>query len=352
VRKDTWLFRAAILASVALGLLIAAREAAAQTKRIGQTFEEIEKLAKEEGIVRLGSLLRRENVAVVLGEFQKKYPEIKVDSTRTSSSKWAERVMNEALGGLYELDVYDVPGAYQEQFIKAGIVIPIEWGRLFPEIPDVQIAPGGHFIVVGHNLRILAYNKKLVSQDRIPTDWSDCLDPHWKGKFLVDTRPRFLSGLYKAWGEERILQFAEKLKQNNPVFVSGQRASLVQVGTGEYSMFCGAHYASAMDVILRDPNTNLALAMPKKVPAVASEMLAVLKGARSPNAAILLAGWLASPNGGQIGYEKIGNGAPSSEVMKKFGSELVYEGWDRKDYEPILMEKITRTLGFPGAKAK
>jgi ABC-type Fe3+ transport system substrate-binding protein len=330
--------------------------AKSQSKQIGQTFEEIERLAKKEGVVRLGSGLRPKEVPIVLGAFMKKYPDIKIETTRTSGSRWAERVMNEALGGLYELDVYDVPGGLQEQFIKAGIVVPVEWRRLFPDVADVQLSPEGHFVAVGFNLRIIAYNKTLVPPERVPTSWSDCLDPHWKGKFLVDTRPRFLSGLYKAWGEDRILKFAAQLKKNDPVFISGQTAAAAQLGAGEYPMFCGAHYVSAHRVIRRDPNTNLALVMPKEVPVSLAQMLSLMKGARSPNAAILLAGWLASPKGGQIGYEKIGRGSPFIEgtekanLIKKSGAKIVYEGWDRSAYEPVMIEKITRSWGFPVAK--
>ena len=205
-----WSFGVLLVFAVTVGLLAMPR--ASRSAEIGKTLAEIEKLAKKEGIVRLGSGLRRKNVGLVLGPFKKKYPEIKVETTRTSGSRWAERVMNEALGGLYELDVYDVPGGMQEQFIKAGIVVVVDWRRLFPEIADVQFSPKGHFVAVGFNMRIIVYNKSLVPPARVPTNWSDCLDPYWKGKVLVDTRPRFLSGLYKAWGETRILEFAAKLK--------------------------------------------------------------------------------------------------------------------------------------------
>lgn len=344
------------LAPMAVALLVMPGGAKSQSAKIGKTLEEIERLAEKEGVVRLGSGLRRRNVPLVLGPFMKKYPNIKIETTRTSGSRWAERVMNEALGGLYELDVYDVPGGMQEQFIKAGIVVPIPWKKYFPDVGDVHFSPTGHFLAVGFNLRIIAYNKTLVPADRVPKDWSDCLDPYWKGKVLVDTRPRFLSGLYKAWGEARILQYAAKLKANDPVFFSGQTGTNAQLAAGEYPLLCGAHFTSAHRVIRRDPNTNLTLVTPKEVPVSLTQMLAVMKGARSPNAAILLAGWLASPKGGQIGYEKIGRGSPFIEgtdkekLLRKSGSKIVFEGWDRAKYEPMMIEKISRAWGFPVAK--
>ena len=120
-------------------------------------------------------------------------------------------------------------------------------------------------------------------------------------------------------------------------------------------MICGANYASLQTLLRRDPKANAALALPREVPVPLGETLAVLKGARSPNAAVLLTGWLASAEG-QKAVDRAGRGSPfiegseKSKLIKESGATPIFEGWDRAEYEPMLLDKIIATWGLPVAK--
>jgi ABC-type Fe3+ transport system substrate-binding protein len=113
----------------------------------------------------------------------------------------------------------------------------------------------------------------------------------------VHTHPRSLSGLYKWWGEAKILEFATQFKNNQPIWKHNQTEAVMQVATGEYPVMCGAHYATIFSVLRSDPRAKLAMALPKEVPVSLGEIMAIFKGAPNPNAALLLAGWLAGPDG-------------------------------------------------------
>ncbi|MGH7773258.1 MAG: ABC transporter substrate-binding protein [Candidatus Binatia bacterium] len=355
-KKSRWLKIPTLLLSAFIGVLIFSDQAISQTTGAGKSFEEIVKLAAKEGRVRVGSGMTHNEAALVLKGFNQKYPTIKVEVTPTSGVARGERVFNEVLGGVVEFDLYDVPAALQKRFVKAGVTAgPFEWRRLFPNVPEIHISPDGYFNASGFNLRIIGYNPSLVPANRIPKDWSDCLDPYWKGKVAVDTHPRFLSGLYKSWGEAKILEYAAQLKNNQPVWKRGQTETLVQVAAGEYPIMCGAHYASIYSVLRLDPKAKLAMSLPKEVPVSLGEIMAVMKGAQNPNAALLLSGWLASPDG-QRAYDRVGRGSPfvkESEkwkLIEKWGSKTVFEGWDRPEYEPVLIKKIVASWGFPTGK--
>lgn len=323
---------------------------------MGNTFEEVVRLAGKEGKLRIGASLAREDAAIVLEAFNRNYPAIKAEIARTSGVEPAERVLNEALAGVWEYDLYDVPAALQHRFVKAGIVGgPIEWAKLFPASPKVHFSPDGYFTAVGFNLRIIAYNTALVPPERVPKNWSDCLDPYWKGKMAVDTTPRSFVGLYKSWGEAKILEYARRIKDNQPLWKSGQSEALAQLAAGEFSLLCGAHYASIHRVLRRDPKARLAMAVPGEVPVSLGEMMAVMRGAQSPNAAVLFSGWSSSSDGQKI-YDRLGRGSPfvpgteQWKLMQKAGAKAVFEGWDRSDYEPIMFKKIAAVWGFPVGK--
>jgi ABC-type Fe3+ transport system substrate-binding protein len=326
--------------------------------RVGKTLEEIVRLAEQEGRVRIASALERDEEALVFQSFGQKYPKIKIEATRVTGSDSREKIFTEGLAGVVEYDVADISSEVQGKFIKAGLLAgPFEWRRLFPNIDDKQVSPNGYLVGVGWSTHIIAYNSSLVLPDRVPKRWEDCLDPYWKGKFVVDTRPKTLTGLSVSWGEEKTLDFAARLKSNQPVWKRGQTEALTQLAAGEYSMICGSYYQSLHKLRRRDSKSKLAVSFPAEVPSSVGEALAVLKGGNNPNAAILLAGWLASPEG-QKAYDKIGRGSPLVEgsekwqLMRKAGARVVLRGWEDDASEEALSKKILSVWGLAAGGAR
>ena len=297
-----------------------------------------------------------EDVKQALKGFSQKYPMIKIEHTPASGTRRAERVLNESFAGLVEFDIYDVPGGMIKTFLESGVLERVEWQKLFPNISKAHISPDGFFNALGFNLRVIGYNPSLVPKERIPKDWSDCLNPYWKGKMAVDTTPRSFVGLYNAWGESKILEYAARLKSNQPIWVSNQTQAVTQLATGEFSMLCGAHSNSMLRVLRKDPKANVALAIPRDVPVAMTENMALMKGAKNPNAAVLLVGWLTSSKEGQEAMERLGRGSPyvdgttTSKLIKAAGAKPVVQGWDRAEQEPILAAKILAAWDLPVSK--
>jgi iron(III) transport system substrate-binding protein len=349
-RLAIWLL--CIFASIGISIL----QAQAQPATIGKNFEDIVRLANKEGKINIGTGLTLEEAPIVFKGFNQKYPKIRVEVTSVSGTARAEKLFNEVLAGVVEYDLYDVPAAMQGRFVKGGVVTgPLEWRKLIPNIGEHHISPDGFFNASGFNLRIIGYNPSLVPANKIPKDWSDCLDPYWKGKIAVDVHPRFLSGLYKSWGEAKILEYAAQFKNNQPIWKQGMTEGVTQMAAGEFPIMCGAHYASIYSLLRTDPKAKLAMALPKEVPVSLGEIMAIPKGSPHANAALLLAGWLASPEG-QRAYDALGRGSPfvkDSEkwrLIQKWKSKTIFEGWDRADYEPGIIKKVSAVWGFPTGK--
>jgi iron(III) transport system substrate-binding protein len=326
--------------------------------RVGKNLEQIVRLAEKEGKVRIASALDRDEESLVFRGFVQKYPKIKIETSRITGSDSREKIFTEGLAGVVEYDLADISSEVQEKFIKAGLLAgPFQWRSFFPNIDQKQIHPNGYLVGVGWSAHMLAYNSSVVPPDRVPKKWEDCLDPYLKGKFVVDTRPKSLTSLAVAWGEERILDFAAKLKNNQPVWKRGQTEALTQLAAGEYAMICGSYYQSLHRLTRRDPKTKLAVSFPSEVPASVGEALAVLKGGNNPNTAILLTGWLASPEG-QKAYDKIGRGSPFVEgsekwtLMRKVGAKVVLRQWEDNAAEEDLSKKILAVWGLAGGSGR
>ena len=350
MRRKRLLAAVFTLAAANFGLLILAAVVIADP--LGKTFGEIEKLAVKEGRVRMISNLFPEEVPQVLKAFYAKYPTIKVEFTRGSGIGYSERILSEALAGLVEYDLIDIANEFYTKYIKAGVLAgPFEWRRLFPDITEAQISSDGHFVGVAYSLRAFAYNPSLVPAERVPRDWSDCLHPYWKGKLIVDTRPNTFATLAMVWGEAKTLDYVTKLRNNQPIWKRGQPESLVQIASGEYPMFCGISYHTVNGALRRDNKANLVLSWPREVPVSVSTTMTILKGANNSNAALLLAGWLAS-SAGQKGYEQIGRASPFAEgselwkQLQKVGAKTVLRGLGESDPEQAITKKILAVWGF------
>src|SRR5215510_8747843 len=318
----------------------------------GKTFAEIVALAKKEGKVLIGSGLADDEAQTVLGPFMQRYPEIKVENTRLRTPEHKMKVFNELVAGNAEFDVLDVSSELMEQFIKSGVLSgPFDWRTLFTNAPKNHFSPNGYFAAGAYGLKPIAYNPNLVPRERIPRDWADCVDPYWKGRFVVDTSGKYVATLYPAWGEEKLIGWARRIKQNQPVWKRGMSEAITQLAAGEFPMICGVPYQSVHRVLRRDSNARVAVSWPKEVSVTITETMGVIKGGKHPNAGLLLAGWLASSEA-QKGYDQLGRGSPfiegteAAQLIKKNGSRTVFAGWDIAGWENDILNKLHAAWGF------
>ncbi len=318
---------------------------------LGNNLEQVEKLAAKEGNVNIVASLDTDEVEIVLEGFKKKYPGIKVNYTTATGIDSGERILTEALAGHVEFDVAKVVYELQSKFIKSGVLAgPIDWTKYFSKTPKDHVSPQGYLAGGSFYPRVIAYNPSLVPPERVPRKWDDCLDPYWKGRFVLDTRPATWVALYPAWGEQKVLAYVKKLKENNPIWERGMSKSIAMLSSGEFPMICGTSYPSIRGILRKDPEAKVKIAWPNEVPVGLNEALGILSGAKNPNAGLLLAGWLASTDA-QRGYDKIGRGSPfleGTDARKEFqkaGAKPIFSGWNEGEYAPGLTKKITAIWG-------
>lgn len=348
---------ASISAVCAFMLMVGPMGTATRAAGLGKTVQDLAKRAKAEPTVRIAVTWRKKLRKSLTKAFKKKYG-IKVKVTRVRGLASRERILNEAIAGVVGYDLVNVSGELREQYIKAGIIVPVSWGKLYPGVNKALISPRNYFIATGFSKYGIVYNPKLVAKNQVPKSWSDCIAPRWKGKVAVLTRPRAYTALWSGWGKEKSLAFHRALKANKPVWSRGQTATATKIAAGEQALGCGLGLHAVVNVKRRDPTANLAFALPSEVPIQVGEGLALMKGAKSPNAAVLLAGFLASPEG-ESHYHIQGRSSPfvkgsvASEMVKKAGAKLVWGGWKwAGKREAEASRDIVEAWGFPKAKRR
>jgi iron(III) transport system substrate-binding protein len=343
------------------GLFVLGSKPVLGAERFGKSLSEIVAAAKKEGRVRFCSSDPDEKDArAFLQGFTGKYPGISVVYARCRGTESRERILTELLAGHVEYDLIHVSEELIPNYKKADVLAgPFDWVALFGMRP-VYVSPDRHFVVAGSSVYVIAYNPDLVPKERVPRSWEDCQDPYWRGKFVVDTRPLSFSSLYPAWGKEKVLNLVRRLGENKPIFKRGQTEVLAQIAAGEYPMICGAYLSSALRLLARDPAAKLTISVPKELGADGFATLAVAKKAQYPNAALLLAGWLASDDGQLMAYDKvIFRGSPFDERgetgrrISEAKAKVHYTGWD---FPPEQLEEVNRMIiqawGLPVGKQR
>jgi len=152
-----------------------------------------------------------------------------------------------------------------------------------------------------HNLLYaVIYNTDKVKESELPKTWDGFLDPKFKGKLVSSDFlwPRFLGFLALSWGEEKTIEFARAMRDKQNIAVTGTAVAETMVKTGERPITLGSFPQNAIywKNVEKVPTWWAPVTPTGAVQFVSS----ALSKAPHPNAAKLLAGWLASDEGKEI----------------------------------------------------
>jgi iron(III) transport system substrate-binding protein len=168
--------------------------------------------------------------------------------------------------------------------------------------PKAFRASDGTWYGFAARARILLVNTKLVPDQELPHGLNDLLDPKWKGKIgiakpLFGTTATHAACLFADWGEDKAKTFFRSLKANGVQVLSGNKQVATAVGAGQLAFgltdtddAMGEVHAHSPVVIVypdREPGELGTLFIPNT--------LAMIKGAPHPQAALMLAEHLLSP---------------------------------------------------------
>jgi ABC-type Fe3+ transport system substrate-binding protein len=256
------------------------------------------------------------------------------------------RVVNEKQAGGRTADLVSLGGSGISRLRERNLLEPTDWAGL--GFPAEGVA--GPAVLTAAALYGVVYNTRLVPPEAVPRRWEDLLDSRWQGKVGTWVRAAAFAELAFIWGEHRTSEFYEAFLRQRPMLFKSTAPLAQQVAAGEVALGIGILH-TATPAIRRGAPIDVALLDPTPVSAVWS---AVLAGTRRPNAARLLAGWLATPDGARV-YEAAtdrGNPlVPETETGRRTG-RLALSEWpmDRKDEYTRLYEAFNTRVNESEAR--
>ena len=348
-----------VTAAASASLAKAKQEAEAKGFTFLTSREEILAKAKKEGRIRVLSSQDPEAIKAMTAAFKRKYPFIDARIEEIGGMENYQRILQEMKAGLAKtwdanylaFDFYSEYVPYQKKFDILGMA---EQGVL--QISPKLIDPANRSVVaIQSNMQVIAFNKEMISADKVPDSWEGFLAPEFKGKkFLLDIRPKPLAALVPLWGLEKTVDFAKKLAAQQPIWYRGEARQLTQMSAGEYPIILGPNYKSAKAT--RDPRAVLEIKVVEPVPARFSEVQAVLNAAANPHAALLWLEFQSSAEGQKI-LDEVDLAAtiytPGS-VHEKLtrGKKVSVLAWEHFPKMGKYEEEIVKAYGFPRAEAK
>ncbi len=189
--------------------------------------------AKKEGPLSLYTSGQSDDIGALAAAFEKKYG-LKVTMWRASSEKVLQRVVTEARGNRFTVDVIETNGPEMEALHREKLIHAVK----SPHIADIisaAIMPHGEWVGTRLNVFVQAYNTNLVKKDDLPKRWEDLTDPKWKGRLGIEAEDMdWLAGVLGEVGEARGIQTFKEIVAKNGISVRRGHTLLAQlVASGE-----------------------------------------------------------------------------------------------------------------------
>lgn len=217
-------------------------------------------------------------INAVTGEFNKKYPDIKISVVRGSSGAMMQRIKAEA--GAPKADIFWSGGfallrLYRDYFESYK-------SPEYAALPAVYHDADYRWAGTNAHVMVIMVNKRALKGDPMPKTWSDLANPRWKDRLVVSDPGKTSSSLATLWGIEQALG-KEPLKgiAKNATVTSTASQVFDGVSKGEFAVGLTMEYAAQEYVA--GGNKDIEVVYPSEGTYIAPEGMALVKN--SPNAA-------------------------------------------------------------------
>jgi len=252
--------------------------------------------ARREGSVVLYTSLATSESVPLTQAFQKKTG-VKVQLWRSLSENVLQRTVTEARAHRYAVDVVETNSPELEALARERLTSEF-FSPYVAKLPAWAIPANRQWIGDRMELFVVAYNTAKVRREELPATYEGFLDPRWKGRIGIEaTDQEWIAALAGRWGEKRALDFFRKLAAMGPDVRKGHVLLAELVSAGEVPVCLTAYHANVQSMRRRGRPIDWAPVQPM---VGRPQGLVLAKDAPHPNAALLFADFVLSPEGQQM----------------------------------------------------
>lgn len=266
--------------------------------------------ARREGSVVLYTSLAPTESRPLAEAFEKKYG-VKVELWRALSDKVVQRVVTEAQGKRFSVDVVETNGPEMEMLAREHILAEFN-SPYIADLPPAAIPPHRLWMPDRMNYFVVGYNTEKVKRSEIPSTYEGFVDPKWKGRIGIEaTDVEWMATLIKVWGDEKGMDYFRKLSAMRPDLRKGHVLLAELVAAGEVPVGLTMYNSNIVSLQRKGAPIDF---VPVQPVAARPQGIGVAKSAPHPDAALLFVDFVLSPEGQKL-FESMGR-VPASLKVK------------------------------------
>ena len=271
--------------------------------------------AREEGILVLYTSLAPTESKPLAEAFEKKYG-IKVELWRALSEKVVQRVITEAQGRRHSVDVVETNGPEMEMLAREKLLAEFHSPYL-ADLPAEAIPAHRTWFPDRLNFFVVGYNTTKVQRSEIPATYEGFTDPKWRGRIgLEATDAEWMATLIKVWGNDKGMAYFRKLSEMRPDVRKGHVLLAELVAAGEVPVGLTMYNSNIVSLKRKGAPIDF---VPVQPVAARPQGIGVARNAPHPNAAVLFADFVLSPEGQKL-FESMGRVPASTRVKSELNN--------------------------------
>jgi iron(III) transport system substrate-binding protein len=265
--------------------------------------------AKKEGTVTLYTSLAPTESKPLAESFEKKYG-VKVELWRALSDKVVQRVVTEAQAKRYTVDVVETNGPEMEMLAREKLLAEFH-SPYIADLPQEAIPAHRLWMPDRMNFFVVGFNTQKVQRSEIPSTYEGFTDPKWKGRIgLEATDAEWMATLIKKWGDARGMDYFRRLSAMKPDVRKGHILLAELVAAGEVPVGLTMYNSNIESLKRKGAPIDFVAVQPV---AARPQGIGVSRHAPHPNAALLFADFVLSPEGQKL-FESMGRVPASTKV--------------------------------------
>lgn len=290
-----------------------------------------------------------DQISKVLAGFNQQYPDIKVRYVRlVGGNELASRVIQEEQASGKSADVLTGGPDHLWQLNHRGLLKDLGAEKL--DLP-AKLLPVNYSIPTTASVYVEIWNTRKVKDDEVPATWDELINDKWQGRIGNWVRAAAFAQLAHVWGEEKAEQQLRKFVTLKPYLFKSTFPLAQGVASGEVDIALG-FYHSLQPILKAGAPVKYRLLNPTPMHTISS---GITKSSVNPDAAMLLALWLTTPEGAKIYEDATARGNPVVEGTQTYemlkGVQVSEWPFDQNDKLAELNDKFNAILA-EGAKVK
>ncbi len=339
-----------VLLSGAVAVALLGAVAPSQAQISNSTLDGLAAQAKGKGPVIWYESSPADDAAKIAAAFAKRFPGLQIQHTRDAGGAGiGGRVIQEVQGNARTADILTGSASVIWQLVNRNMVDKQDWKTL--GVPG-SVAVSPFTIASTTAVYVILTNRQQVSDAEAPKTWNDLLNPKWSGKVGLWIRAEPQLSLAALWGEQKTTEYINAMNKQKPFVFKSTFPLAQQVGSGEIPVGVGLYHAAMVPIKRGAP---IRFSFPDPVPTTTLHS-AVISAGKNREGGLLLALWLATPEGAKVYEDATGRGhagVQGTEVQKLLAGRTLAEFSADKVPENLEMfERFNKAIASGGQEVK